>query len=154
MNLFVISFLFVKSIQYNPSLYAPKTDDYIVALEADSFFFLENIQTPPKAKHIKEAHFSQEIDENAYAWPGHDRIVDQAIEDEEGQNMHNFYKNKVDLTQDDMYYHPKAPEQTWSTWEAINKLPRTKVKVTLDPYHKSGSFKIYLLRIFCSLFHS
>lgn len=138
MNFFILSLFFVGSIQYNPSLYAPKTDDYIVALEADSFFFLENIQKPPKAKHIKEAHFSsQEIDENSYAWQGHDRIVNQSIEDEEGKNMHDFYQNRVNLTQNDIYYHPKAPEQSWSTWDTINSLQRSKVKVTLDPYHQS-----------------
>ncbi|KAK8883082.1 hypothetical protein M9Y10_045730 [Tritrichomonas musculus] len=136
-TLLLFLFLF-KSYEYNPSLYAPKTDDFILALEADSFYFIENIPTPPKAKPISEAKFTtQVIDEESYGWPGHVRTIDATIEDEEGKNMYDFYKNRVNLTQEEMYYHPKAPEQTWSTWDAVNKLQRTKVKVTLDPYHRS-----------------
>lgn len=135
---FVLLFLILfHSFAYNPSLYAPKTDDYIIALETDSFYFLENVPTPPKAKPISEAHFTETvIDEESYAWPGHPRTIDSQIEDEEGLNMFNYYNFKTSLTQEDMYYHPKAPEQTWSTWDVINSLQRTKVKVTLDPYHR------------------
>lgn len=50
------------------------------------------------------------MDEESYAWPGHPRTIDSAIEDEEGLHMFNFYNLKTGLTQYDMYYHPKAPE--------------------------------------------
>lgn len=134
----ILALLLFESYGYNPSIYAPKTDDYIVTLESDSFYLLENVAKPQKAKHIKEAKFSTTvINDDDYAWPGHPRTVDRNIEDEEGRNMNNFYKDKVDLTQNDMYYHPKAPEQSWSTWGDIDSLQRVKVKVTLDPVHQT-----------------
>lgn len=83
--------LLTQTRSYNPSLYAPKPDDYIIALETDSFYYLGDVETPPKAKHIKEAHFStQTISDEDYAWPGHLRVVDQSIEDEEGLNMNTY----------------------------------------------------------------
>lgn len=68
MPFFLLFLILYDSFAYNPSLYAPKTDDYIIALETDTFFLLENISTPPKAKPISQAPFiTTVIDEESYA---------------------------------------------------------------------------------------
>lgn len=144
--MFTISLLITSTIEYTPSLYAPSANDYIITQNADTFYFLENITTPPKSKPINESGFTSEIIPiYEYGWPGHDRTCSQQLEEEEGLNMRNFYQNRVNLTFDDMYYHPVAPEEFWSTWEDIDSLQRAKVKVTLNPkYINTRTTNLYM----------
>ena len=65
--MFTISLLITSTIEYTPSLYAPSANDYIITQNADTFYFLENITTPPKSKPINESGFTSELRNNMNA---------------------------------------------------------------------------------------
>lgn len=141
-----LALLTYDTLAYTRSLYAPNVNDYIIQQNADTFYFLQNITTPPKSKPISDAGFTtQAINKDSYGWPDHDRTGDQALEEEEGLNMKNFYENRVNLTQEDMYYHPAAAEEFWTTWDVIDSLQRSKEKVTLNPkYLNTRTTNLYM----------
>ncbi|KAH0789177.1 Immuno-dominant variable surface antigen-like [Histomonas meleagridis] len=125
----------IKTENIGRSVYgSPGIDEVNLDLH-DGFEILERNLTIPNRTHIKEAHFtSSVINDDDYPWPGHPykNTCNWTLLSNETINVKNKYKS-VDMTQEELYWHPAGAKQFYTTQEEIDQMERVKVRLILSP---------------------
>ena len=97
----------------------------------DSLVVLENLSTPERAPPISTKGYTREIREDEYPTLQRPRNWFKEL-DTESTKMWGEYAQRVDLTQEEMVWHPAGAGQFGSTNEEMAQAQRVKVKVTID----------------------
>lgn len=123
---------------------SPGTDEvhneYVPGIEV-----LQRGLKKPTLKPVSEAHYtSSKIEDDDYPWPGHDYegTCTPELLQAEADAISKAYK-RIDLTQEDVYYHPAAAKQCYTTQEDLNKADRVKIKYVI-----TGGYDQHLLPAF------
>ena len=144
----LLSFLVVKCNcreSYVKSIFGHPGTDEVENEWVDGFEVLQTGLPIPKRKHIKEAHYTNLIQDEDYPNPNHD-VSDSVwpILREETRAVHANFNNMVNITQDRLYWHPAAPLSYFTTQEDLDKAPRCKVKFTIQPKYKRHVLPAFL----------
>ncbi|KAK8876261.1 hypothetical protein M9Y10_006456 [Tritrichomonas musculus] len=133
----LLSFSFSKE-SYERSLFGAPGTDEVHNEFVDGFEVLQRGLTHPKLNHVKNGKYSSSpIDENDYPWPGHNYgpSCTSDLLMEESNNIINKYK-RINLTENEVHWHPAAAAQWYTTQDELNKADRVKIKFTFRQEHE------------------
>ncbi|OHT11175.1 Immuno-dominant variable surface antigen-like protein [Tritrichomonas foetus] len=120
--------------EYLHSIFGAPGKEEVVIDYVDGIEILERNLPKPKLKHIREAHYTDPIEDNDYPWPGHDfngTATWAALNNETNKVRAEF--SRTNLTQEEMYWHPAAAKQYYTTNEVIAEAERVKIRYIISP---------------------
>ncbi|KAH0790590.1 Immuno-dominant variable surface antigen-like [Histomonas meleagridis] len=137
---------FIKAENFGRSVYgSPGIDDVNLQFH-DGFEILEHNLKIPTRKHIKEANFTSIIiKDDDYPWPDHP-YRNTCTWDLLATETYNVKKKYISLNvkQEELYWHPVAAKQYYTTQEEIDKMERVKVRYILAPKRKRHTTPFFL----------
>ncbi|OHS99001.1 hypothetical protein TRFO_34611 [Tritrichomonas foetus] len=110
---------------------APGKDD-VVADYVDGIEILERNLSKPVHRHIRYANYTSPINDEDYPWPGKDfngTATWEALNNETNRVRAEF--SRTNLTQADMYWHPVAAKQYYTTNEDLDRAERVKLRYVI-----------------------
>lgn len=130
-------FLFISLCKsFTPSRFGTPSATTVSAQYVDYVEAVEEIH-PPYVRHIREAYFTEEIPDDDYPWPGHPNKANvETLTSQTNQIYENYCKPRIEMTQDDLFYHPAGVKQFKGDEEKVKKYPRYKFKVKINTKQK------------------
>ncbi|EAY00699.1 Immuno-dominant variable surface antigen-like [Trichomonas vaginalis G3] len=129
---------------YSKSVFGHHGTDSVMIRDPDSLQPLEEIEKP-NPPHIREAKYTDPIEDNQYPWPGHKRTADiEKLRNETQKIFNNFCKGYNKLEQSKAYRHPAGIKQFNGNETWINNATRHKYRFLINNkrmgYHPTGIY--------------
>lgn len=117
-------------------------DDVLIEYH-DGFEVLERNLPKQETKSIALLNLTEYIPDSDYAWPGHNLKCNWTSALKETREIKKLYSNS-NIKDNMRYRHPVGPQQFYTTYEALDKAERVKVRLTLTPKYNRHFGRVFM----------
>ncbi|OHT16568.1 hypothetical protein TRFO_13172 [Tritrichomonas foetus] len=124
------------SDDYVRSLFGAPGRDEVEIEYVDGFEILERNLPKRPLRHIREAKYTDPIEDEDYPYPGHslNRTCTWQKLRQETTKVQAIY-NVSNLAEEDLYWHPAGAKQFYATNEAVAEAERVSVRYVIHPHY-------------------